>query len=176
MEEIESNVNVLELPTEEQTKWAYEQNALGRTQKELAELLNIDVSTLRRRIKKYKENHELMNTEKNTNVQITGETKTNRPKITQKNSNVLPLSEDEINVIKEIIEERKSDLKLFHEFRVYKELSKVPTNEETVRSAFNMSKTTTERLKKYANERRLPLQDLAELAIINLLDQYDKKN
>jgi len=42
MEEIESNVNVLELPTEEQTKWAYEQNALGRTQKELADHIELE--------------------------------------------------------------------------------------------------------------------------------------
>ena len=51
----------------------------------------------------------------------------------------------------------------------------MPTNTETVRSAFNMSKETTERLKKYASERRLPLQDIVELAVINLLDQFKAK-
>ena len=84
-------------------------------------------------------------------------------------------TQGEIEVLKEIISERKNDLKLSHEYRVYKELDKVPTNVETVRSAFNISKRTTERLKKFSSERRLPLQDLVELAVINLLDQYDKK-
>lgn len=80
---------------------------------------------------------------------------------------------EEIDVLKSIIRERKINIKLFHEYRVYEELSKVPIGAEQVRSAFNMSKETTERLKKYANERRLPLQDLVELAVINLLDQYE---
>lgn len=80
---------------------------------------------------------------------------------------------EEIDVLKSIIRERKINIKLFHEYRIYEELSKVPIGAEQVRSAFNMSKETTERLKKYANERRLPLQDLVELAVINLLDQYE---
>ena len=69
----------------------------------------------------------------------------------------------------------QNDIKFIQEFKIYKELEKVPTDAETVRSAFNMSKETTERLKKYSQFRRIPLQDLVELAVINLLEQYDKK-
>ena len=69
----------------------------------------------------------------------------------------------------------ESDIKFIQEFKIYKELEKVPTDAETVRSAFNMSKETTELLKKYSQSRRIPLQDLVELAVINLLEQYDKK-
>jgi hypothetical protein len=85
-------------------------------------------------------------------------------------------TDSEVNVIKQIVKERERDIELFHEYKIYKELEKVPTDAEHVRSAFNMSKKTTERLKKFSNVRRIPLQDLVELAVINLLDQYDKKN
>jgi hypothetical protein len=79
------------------------------------------------------------------------------------------------SIVQENIEVHKEPLILDENaYRIYDELSKLP-NDETVRSAYNMSKQTTERLKKYANERRLPLQDLVELAVINLLDQYEKK-
>jgi transposase len=72
-------------------------------------------------------------------------------------------------------EVQEKDIKFIQEFKIYKELEKVPTDAETVRSAFNMSKETTERLKKYSQFRRIPLQDLVELAVINLLEQYDKR-
>jgi hypothetical protein len=103
------------------------------------------------------------------------------PKRTNKNSTAKAsesknsdFTDDEIRVLKDIIQERKRGYELFSEYRIYDELSKVPTGTETIRNAYNMSKTTTERLKKYSNERRLPLQDLVELAVINLLDKYDK--
>lgn len=59
-------------------------------------------------------------------------------------------------------------------YKIYNELEKIPQG-EFVRSAYNMSVETTERLKKYSKERRIPLQDLVELAVINLLEQYEKK-
>lgn len=91
---------------------------------------------------------------------------------TQKDKN---FTDEEIRVLKILIDEHQNDYKMYSEYRIYDELSKVPINAEQVRSAFNMSKDTTERLKKYANVRRLPLQDLVELAVINLLDEYDVK-
>ena len=147
----------------------------------IAEMLGIKRTTLNSRIKKIRENGEKMDDSKNSKEQVSTPIQAKEKTSTQKRSNVetgqtknADFTQEEIKVLKEIIGERKSDLKLSHEYRVYKELDKVPTDGETVRSAFNMSKTTTERLKKYANERRLPLQDLVELAVINLLDQYDK--
>jgi hypothetical protein len=183
------NVNVLELDTEEQTKWAHEQNVLGIPQRELAEKLNVNVNTLKSRITTYRKTHGIEVTNKNmkrpnknTGVQKstnensnTGQMKTNSPKSTQSNSNEPAFTESEIKTLKEIIKERESNKELLNEFMIYKELSKVPTDAETIRSAFNMSKETTERLKKYANERRLPLQDIVELAVINLLDKYGAK-
>jgi len=90
---------------------------------------------------------------------------------TQENEN---FTQEEIDTLKQLVSERKRNIELFSVYKIYDELSKVPTNAETVRSAYNLSKETTERLKKYANERRLPLQDLVELAVINLLDKYEK--
>jgi hypothetical protein len=63
------------------------------------------------------------------------------------------------------------------EIRVLKlnrELEKVRIDADKIRSAFNMSKETTEQLKKFSQVRRIPLQDLVELAVINLLSEYDK--
>lgn len=87
----------------------------------------------------------------------------------------LSLTNEEIKVLKSIVKERKSDSELVNKYAIYDELLKVPVGKDTERSAYNLSKTTTSRLKKYAKERRLPLQDLVELAIINLLDKYDKQ-
>ena len=88
-------------------------------------------------------------------------------------------TEEEIKVLKEIVKEyennffQSNDIEL-KEYQIYKELEKVKTDAEHIRSAFNMSKETTERLKKFSKVRRIPLQDLVELAVINLLNEYDK--
>lgn len=58
-------------------------------------------------------------------------------------------------------------------YEIYKEIERVPVNVDHVRSAFNMSKGTTERLKKFSKVRRIPLQDLVELAVLDLLQKYD---
>lgn len=63
--------------------------------------------------------------------------------------------------------------KIDNSYKIYDDITKIPEG-DTVRSAFNMSKTTTEHLKKYSQIRRIPLQDLVELAVINLLNEYDK--
>lgn len=112
-------------------------------------------------------------------VNAKGEPINNKPK--PKNTKVqsstpknIDFTEEEKEILKTLVQERKHDFKLFHEYKVYDEIKKVPIGSDQVRSAFNMSKETTERLKKYASVRRLPLQDLVELAVINLLDQYDK--
>ena len=80
----------------------------------------------------------------------------------------------QIKVLKDIIRERKINIDVFHEYIIYKELEKVPVDAEHVRSAFNMSKETRERLKKFSQVRRIPLQDLVELAVLNLLEQHHK--
>ena len=59
------------------------------------------------------------------------------------------------------------------DFTIYKELERVPVNVEHIRSAFNMSKDTTERLREFSKVRRIPLQDLVELAVLDLLAKYD---
>jgi len=89
--------------------------------------------------------------------------------------NDIGFTDDEIEVLKSVVEERKRGYELFSKYRIYDELSKVPTDEDVERSAYNISKSTVSRLKKYAKDRRLPLQDLVELAIINLLEKYDKE-
>ena len=58
-------------------------------------------------------------------------------------------------------------------YTIYKELERVPIDVEHVRSAFNMSVGTTEQLKKFSKLRRIPLQDLVELAVMDLLEKYD---
>ena len=162
-------------------------NSKRATRKVIADEIEISSTTLTRRLKEIGyvydqrtktyslpepiEGIETIEITKNLEIQTSTPRETNIKKDEVKNDDFTP---DEIKVLKEIIAERKSDIQLFHEYRIYKELSKVPTDAETVRSAFNMSKETTERLKKYANERRLPLQDLVELAVINLLDNYNK--
>lgn len=55
------------------------------------------------------------------------------------------------------------------------EIAKLPKDQPKVRSAYNLSKETTEQLKRYAKDHKLPIQALAELAVINLLDRYDTK-
>ena len=79
---------------------------------------------------------------------------------------------DEIEVLKSLIREHKRDYTLFTKYRIYEELAIIPNEGESVRNAYNLSRKTTERLKEFANDRRLPLQDLVELAIIKLLEQY----
>ena len=146
MEEQETKINVLELDKDEQTKWSHEQNELGRTYKELAEILGVPESTLKSRIRTYRKNNGIMSTSSdvkksnvNTNVQMSTQKKPNV--ITGQTKNV-DFAPEEIEVLKKVISERKRDSELLDEYRVYKELDKVPTNEETIRSAFNMSKTT----------------------------------
>lgn len=55
------------------------------------------------------------------------------------------------------------------------EVAELPKDQEMIRSAFNMSTTTTGRLKNFATKHKIPLQSLVELAVINLLDQYSKR-
>jgi len=55
------------------------------------------------------------------------------------------------------------------------EIAKLPKEQPMVRSAYNMSKETTQQLKDFAKKHKLPIQALAELAVINLLDRYDTK-
>ena len=59
------------------------------------------------------------------------------------------------------------------DYTIYKEIERVPIDVEHVRSAFNMSVGTTEQLKKFSKLRRIPLQDLVELAVMDLLEKYD---
>ena len=59
--------------------------------------------------------------------------------------------------------------------KIHDEIAKLPKDREMVRSAFNLSVETTERLRKFANKHKIPLQSLVELAIIQALEKYDRK-
>jgi transposase len=149
---------IKEMNEQELMEYVEEQSKLPRnkrhTQKEIAKILGIGERTLRRKISDYR----------------------NEGKgIEQLNI----FTEEEIKVLKEIVKEYESnffqsnDIEL-KEYQIYKDLEKVKTDAEHIRSAFNMSKETTEKLKRFSNIRRIPLQDLVELAVINLLNEYDK--
>ena len=58
-------------------------------------------------------------------------------------------------------------------YQIYEDFKKVPVDVEHVRSAFNMSKKTTKRLRAFSQEKRIPLQTLVELAVMDLLEKYD---
>lgn len=133
----------------------------GESQNNVAKSMGIGQKTLKNKLIKANLWDGLVSTDENEEVHMS----------TQKNAD---FTQEEIDVLKGIIHERKGNIELFSVYQIYDELSKVPTDVEQVRNAYNMSKQTTERLKKYASERRLPLQDLVELAVINLLDKYEK--
>jgi hypothetical protein len=87
-------------------------------------------------------------------------------------------TEEEIKVLKEIVKEYENNFFKANDIQVgklqiYMDLEKVPKNVEHIRSAFNISKETMEELKLLSTVRRIPLQDLAELAFIDLLEKYD---
>lgn len=163
-------------------------NSKRATREVIAKELRISSSTLTRKLKKLGYNYDQTTklyslTKSNPEaMEISNNPKKKEPKSESKQSAVRistpknnDFTEEEVRVLKLLIDEHQNDYKMFSEYRIYDELSKVPIGAEQVRSAFNISKETTERLKKYANERRLPLQDIVELAVINLLDQYEKK-
>ena len=58
--------------------------------------------------------------------------------------------------------------------KINEEIAKLPKDREKIRSAYNMSKETTERLKKFSHDHKIPIQSLVELAIIQGLEKYDK--
>lgn len=160
---------ITKMSAAELAKYMDEQKGLGRkrkhTQKQIADILEISVSTLKERTAAFRNKEEQpISTKENESTKESQES-------TTKNNH---FTADEIRVLKNIVEERKRDIQLFQEYRIYKELESVPVDADTVRSAFNMSKETTERLKKFSQVRRIPLQDLVELAVINLLNEYDK--
>lgn len=77
-----------------------------------------------------------------------------------------------MDVLKRIIKDYQTlDI---DKYLIYAALEKVPVNVEQERIANNVSKETSIRLKQFAKKRRLPLQDVVELAIIEMLDKYDK--
>jgi hypothetical protein len=178
-------------------KYMDEQKKLGkereRTQEEIAKIRGVSLKTLRNQTKPFREKREQTRTiDANSSTQETQEStndvqesteivQENAEKVQENTSDVQestpmnnPFNDDEIKVLKQIVGERKADIELFHEYKIYGELERVPIDEETVRSAFTMSKGTTEKLKRFSQVRRIPLQDLVELAVINLLEKYDK--
>jgi transposase-like protein len=175
-------MNVKEMTDKELFEYTKERREQGESQRNVARELGMAESTLRSKLKKYEESQEQMSTKEEQKVMLYSASEQSKQlnneeaqRGTQKNPNVHSLTDNDINVLKQLIQEHKRTKEVVEKYKIYDELSKVPLNAETVRSAFNMSKDTTERLKKYAGERRLPLQDLVELAVINLLEQYDKK-
>ena len=84
------------------------------------------------------------------------------------------LNQEQLNQEYQQDEGQEGQSKINNHYKIYDDITKVSEEGEAVRSAFNMSIKTTERLKKFSQVRRIPLQDLVELAVINLLDEYDK--
>lgn len=171
-------IKITEMNEEEQVKYAIEQMEQGKSQRSVAEELGMVESTLRRRVKKYKESlvqdEQTSTLESQESTQKEQQEQAKQVRNKQAHMSNPTFTESEIKVIKDILKERERDMQLFHEYRIYKELERVPVNGESVRSAFNMSKETTERLRTFASVRRIPLQDLVELSVIRLLDEYDK--
>jgi hypothetical protein len=152
------NINeqqIRDLGEKELMEYIEEQSKLPRnereyTQKEIGDILGIPERSLRRKIQAYRNEKAYKD-----------------------------FTEEEIKILKQIVKEyennffKSNDIDL-KEFKIYQDLKKVPTGANHIRSAFNMSKETTEQLKVFSTVRRIPLQDLVELAVINLLEEYDK--
>ena len=79
-----------------------------------------------------------------------------------------------MDVLKHMIEVHKNTFVNVSKYQVYDALEKVPTEADQERIANNVSKEMSARLKAFAKNHRLPLQDVVELAIIERLDKYDK--
>jgi len=97
------------------------------------------------------------------------------PKTQKSSSNTQSLTNDEIKVLKDIIKEHKSLSVNSKKYELYDEITKVPQpseDDDKIRRSYTMSKETVGRFEKFAKERRLPFQDLVELAIIQLLEKY----
>jgi transposase-like protein len=159
------------MTNEELARYVEEQLKQGKSKRGIARELGMADSTLRMKIKPYENKGEQTGDMKEQSQQTEVHESTQVQESTNKN---IDFTSKEIKVLKQIVKEHESNIELFHEYQIYKELEKVPVDAETVRSAFNMSKETTERLKKYSQVRRIPLQDLVELAVLNLLNKYDK--
>lgn len=83
------------------------------------------------------------------------------------------LTKEEILALKELLAEHQKKKNTLDKFHIYDDLSKIPEGVETERRAYTMSVVTINQLSEFAKKRRLPLQDLVELAVINLLGKYD---
>jgi transposase len=158
-----SEEEIKNLSNDELMEYLEEQSKIPRnkrhTQKEVAEILGIGERSIRRSLSDYRNKG--------------GKTIEKEPIFTEEEIKALE------EIVKEMIKEHENnffqsndfDLK---EYQIYEDLKKVQTNPQHVRSAFNMSKETTEQLKKFSQIRRIPLQDLVELAVIKLLEEYDR--
>jgi ribosomal protein S13 len=152
-----SEEGIKNLSNDELMEYLEEQSKLPRNkrhlQKDIAKILGIGERTLRRQLSDYR----------------------NEGKAIEKY-----LTEHEIEVIKEIVEKYENNFFNFSDeinldkFQIYNDLEKVKIGEDPIRSAFNLSKETTEKLKTFSNVRRIQLQDLVELFVINGLEKYDK--
>ena len=165
-------MEVKEMTDKELFEYVEERKRQAESQRSIAKELNMGESTLRAKLKRHKETIEQIGTSNKIEKTILLPKNDKVQRGTDMNAE---FSQNDISTLKQLIKEHESTKAVVEKYKIYDELSKVPVNAETVRSAFNMSKDTTERLKKYAGERRLPLQDIVELAVINLLEQYDKK-
>lgn len=163
---------------QELAKYMDEQKRLGRkreyTQAQIAELRGIPLSTLKEQTKNFREKGE----QKEPMEEQKGISESQENVINVQNStpDYIDFTEEDVKVLKKIIWQHKRDIEVFHQYTIYRELEKVATGDDVkhIRSAFNMSIETTERLKKFSQFRRIPLQDLVELAVMNLLNEYDK--
>ena len=149
---------IKEMNEKELMEYLEEQSKLPRnkrhTQKDVARILGIGERTLRRQLSDFR----------------------NEGKVIEQ---LDIFTEEEIKVLKQVVADYQNnffnanDIEL-KEYQIYKDLEKVKTDADLIRSAFNLSKETTERLKKFSSVRRIPLQDLVELAVVKLLEEYDK--
>lgn len=90
-------------------------------------------------------------------------------------------SKSEIDVLKQLIKERAVGLKNIEGINGKPEKSlydsvieRVPVGVATNRSSFNLTPTTISRLDDLAKVSRIQKQDIVELAILQLLDRYEK--
>lgn len=146
---------IKELSEQELMEYIEELSKLPRnerqyTQKEIGEIIGISERAIRRKIEAYRNEKAYKD-----------------------------FTDEEIKVLKQIVKEyennffKSNDIEL-DEYEIYKDLKKVQLGANHIRSAFNMSKETTEKLKKFSNVRRIPLQDLVELFVMNGLEKYNK--
>ncbi|MEE6209005.1 hypothetical protein U3A55_02385 [Salarchaeum sp. III] len=88
---------------------------------------------------------------------------------------VLGLNEEELETLKMIHKEKQNNMDLLEKYKIYEDLqAKVPVDEEVVRRSYNFSRSTIEEFESFVKNYRVPKESIVELAIKNLVEQYNK--